>query len=177
MSKKSTLTPILLFMAMCSSLLSCKKDKLAPKNPPKERFPIEYRFINEDDNNVKAVILDMTTFYPYDSVDAAGDSLSFLEYTNEAINDQPLGGAIRKPDRSGYAGCTAQLKLNIWFRNPLYSPVYAARGAAGDGDLRPGWTRVRSYVGNVLTIQSASDGIIIFRWPSDTSKFKEVYYF
>jgi hypothetical protein len=158
-------------------LSGCRKNKPEAPKPGKERFPIEYRFINEEDRNVKAVILDMTTFYPYDSVSASGDSLSFLEYTSTAINNDPVTGAIRRPDRSGYAGCTARLRLSIRFKDAVYSPVYAARGAAGGGDLAPGWTRGRSFVGQEITIQSASDGIIVFKWPSDTSKFKEVYYF
>jgi hypothetical protein len=181
MKQKTTLTSILLSTLFSAAVLltitSCKKDKPGFIQPAKERFPVEYRFINEDDRNVKEVILDMTTFYPYDSVDSHGDSISFLQYTNTVVFDQPLVGAIRKPDRSGYAGCTGQLKLNIWFKEALYSPVYAARGMAGDGDLAPGWTRARSYVCDRVTMQSASDGIIVFKWPSDTLKYKEVLYF
>jgi hypothetical protein len=177
MKQKATLTSILLSAAVLLVITSCKKDKPGFIQPPKERFPVEYRFINEDNRNIKEVILDMTTFYPYDSVDSHGDSLSFLEYTNTVIFDQPLAEAIRKPDRSGYIGCTGQLKLNIWFREALYSPVYAAKGIAGDPDLALGWTRVRSYVGDRITMQSASDGIIVFKWPSDTLKYKEVRHF
>jgi len=178
MRKRITLSPLFLSTIAFLFITGCRKEKTEPANLLKERFPIEYQFINEGDKNVKSVILDMTTFYPYDSVDAKGDSLSFLNYKNTIFNEVPIEGAIKlSEDRSGYVECTGKLRLNIRFREPLYSPLYAAKGRAGDADLANGWTRGRAYVGDQVTIQSKSDGIIVFKWPSDTTKYKEVLYF
>lgn len=160
---------------VCATI-ACKKEK--HQKPPREEFPISYQFINEGDANVKSVIFYTTTFFPNDTVDATGDSISIINWRDEAFNGVGSNSIINMPlEKKGYAGCTGQLKFVVWFRNTVFSPVLFDKGWGGQNGVHPvGMTEARVYVGPVDTIDSPGDNIIKFKWPSDTARFQEVIY-
>lgn len=155
-------------------LTACKKEKSS--KPPREEFSVSYQFINEGDANVKSVIFSTTTFFPNDTVDARGDSTSSVIWREEAFNGVGATDIISMPlEKKGYAGCTAQLKFVVWFRNTVFSPVFYNKGWGGQNGVHPvGMTEARAYVGPVDTITSPGPHIIKFKWPSDTARFTEV---
>lgn len=172
MKKRTTLTPLLFSTFTCLVIAGCQKEKLAP---PKETFPIEYRFLNEGDENVRAVNFKIFTVFTDDSTDKKGNAYSTVQWLSSAINEVPVNGPVKifgaKP---GYASCIGHLKLRVVFTEPVFSPFYEAEGIAGGSNLYNGWTYVRTFVGDTITIQSASDAVLEFKWPSDTAKYKEV---
>jgi len=155
----------------------CRKDNQKP-SPARETFPIVYRFINEGDPNAKDVILDDFTFYPNNTVDNRGDSLSNLYWNNRVFQDIGVSDtSIYRMEVPGFAGCEGRLRVMVHVRTAMFSPVYFNKGYAGDGDLATGMTRHRIFALDTVHIRAAADGIITFRWPSDTARSIEILSF
>lgn len=154
----------------------CKKETVRPQ---RKEFNIVYRFINEGDANVKAVFFSSTTFYPNDTVDRTGDSISVVYWTDQVFDNVGQYGVIMAPMvKKGYIGCTAGLKLTVRLKEPMFSQVYADKGYGGYNGVYPvGMTAARAYIGITKTIASPEDSIITFRWPSDTLKCQEVLFY
>ena len=169
----------LLFILVSTVLVvaGCKKEK-TDRRPVREIFPLSYQFINEGDANVKSVIFYTTTLYINDTVDVRGDSVTIVNWRDQAFNGVGASDIITMPlDKKGYVGCTGRLNFVIWFKKPVFSPVLFAKGYGGQNGVHPvGMTEGRCYEGPVQSINAAAEGAIKFRWPSDTANYKEVLY-
>jgi hypothetical protein len=167
----------LLLSAATSTLLvfGCKKEDITRDEKAKETFPIEYRFINNGDANVRDVVFYTTTFYPGDSISRSGDTTSTIYWYNRAFHDVGTNDTIRhQMDKPGYKECTTYLKVLVHFKSRMFSQIWANRNYYSGDSTTLGMIISRMYSSDTAIINSTSDRIVTFHWPSDTLKYTEV---
>jgi hypothetical protein len=156
-------------------VFACRKENIKTNEQEKETFPIEYRFINNGDANVRDVVFYTTTFYPGDSISRNGDTTSTIYWYNRAFHDVGTNDTIRhQMYKPGYKGCTTYLKVLVHFKSRMFSLIWANRNYYSGDSTTLGMIIGRMYVGDTAIINFASDRIVTFHWPSDTLKYKEV---
>jgi hypothetical protein len=152
---------------------ACKKENVIKRE--KEKFPIEYRFINNGDANVRDVVFYTTTFYPDDSIARNGDTLSVIHWNGNTFQNVGSYDTLRfTRERLGYKKCSTYLRVLIHFKQRMFSKLFADRGYYSGDSTTLGMIIGRTYISDTSVINTTSERIVSFKWPLDTLKYKEI---
>ena len=166
--QKLILSATTLILLVCA----CKKENVVKRE--KEKFPIEYRFINNGDANVRDVVFYTTTFYPNDPISRNGDTSSIIHWNGNTFQNVGSHDTLRfTMERPGYKDCTTYLKVLVHFKQHMFSKLFADRGYYSGDYSTLGMIIGRTYTTDTSVVETASDRIVSFKWPSDTLKYKE----
>ncbi|HVG15835.1 MAG TPA: hypothetical protein VM935_12770 [Chitinophagaceae bacterium] len=142
------------FLAL--SLQACEKQDAGEVN--KQNFSIEYHFINQGDTNVRDVVLStfqtVTVFNQIKKLDTVGFSKT----------------------KTPCIACVDYLKVFVRFEEMQYSTLAAAKGYNNGGSSALGMVRGKTYLVDTVSIASGINQTLLFKWPSDTLKYKELIY-
>ena len=153
---------IFLILIPITLVAACKKD-----TPAAKKFNLTYQVINQGDPDVDTIMTATKTVY-------SGQLKINWDYA--LFNDiTPHDSIILSSPPQVYAGCQASLSVSLRYKTPRWSQLYADSLRSGESGLAIGWTRTRAWQLPTVTLASPADSSIIFRYPSDTLRAKEVY--
>lgn len=150
---------LLVLICFVTMALSCKKEIIKPQ-PVDESFPVKFIFVNHDTagrDSLRAVIL--KSFYYNKIVDSSHIGTTIYATSPTAL--YPYKDSIVHREFKGIKGSRKAFQIDIaWFYTDSL------------GDLRAhGYVYKSNLYQYGDTMETAKDGIEIFRFPEDTSRY------
>jgi hypothetical protein len=148
--------PFLANSVLLLFLVACEKQTVNEVNS--NDFAIEYQFINQGDTNIRDVVL-----YTFQK-DVVFSEIKKFDTVKFTVSKTPC------------SECVDYLKVFVRFKEMRYSTLAASKGYNNGGTSALGMVRGRTYLGDTVSIASGVNQTLVFKWPADTLKYKEVLY-